>query len=52
MEMIESIVSIMTSFISTLVAMEVAWRIATGQTKREKITSGSKSIVMEHVGAQ
>ncbi len=52
MEIIANIVWIMTGFISTLVAMDVAWRIATEQAKREKITSGSKSVVMEHAGAQ
>jgi hypothetical protein len=52
MEMIENIVWLMTGFISALVTMEVAWRIAMGQAKREKMTSGSKSIAMEQVRAQ
>jgi hypothetical protein len=37
MEMIESIVWITTGFISTLITMEVAWKLARGQTKRTSI---------------
>lgn len=34
MEMIESIVWIATGFISTVITMEIAWRLAREQTKR------------------
>ena len=44
MEMIESIVWIMTGFISTLVTMEVAWRLAKAQTRKVSI---GKPIAME-----
>jgi predicted membrane-bound spermidine synthase len=47
MEMIEDIVWIMTGLISTLVTMEVAWRMAMKKTKTEKMTSGSKPMAME-----
>jgi hypothetical protein len=43
MEMIESIVWITTGFISTLVTMEVAWRLAKAQTRKVSI----KPIAME-----
>ena len=43
MEMIESIVWITTGFISTLVIMEVAWRLAKAQTRKVSI----KPIAME-----
>ncbi len=43
MEMIESIVWIMTGFIPTLVTMEVAWRLAKAQTRKVSI----KPIAME-----
>jgi len=33
MEIIEDIVWVMTGFISTLVTMELAWRLAKGQTR-------------------
>jgi hypothetical protein len=38
MEMIESIVWIMTGFSSTLVTMEVGWRLAKAQTRKVSIT--------------
>jgi hypothetical protein len=38
MEMIENIVWVMTGFISTLVTMELAWRLAKGQTRNVSIT--------------
>lgn len=38
MEMIESIGWIMTGFISTLVTMQLAWRLAKGQTRKASIT--------------
>ena len=44
MEMIESIVWIMTGFISTLVTMEVAWKLAKGQTRNASTT---KPVAME-----
>lgn len=44
MEMIEGIVWIMTGFISTLVTMEVAWRLAKAQTRKVSI---GKPIAME-----
>jgi hypothetical protein len=44
MEMIESIVWIMTGFISTLVTMEIAWRLAKGHTRKVSVT---KPIVIE-----
>jgi hypothetical protein len=34
MEMIESIVWMATGFISTVITMEIAWRLARQQTKR------------------
>jgi hypothetical protein len=37
MEMIERIVWIMTGFISTLVTMELAWRLAKGQARKAPI---------------
>jgi hypothetical protein len=43
MEMIESVVWITTGFISTLVTMEVAWRLAKAQTRKVSI----KPIAME-----
>jgi hypothetical protein len=43
MEIIESIVWITTGFISTLVTMEVAWRLAKAQTRKVSI----KPIAME-----
>jgi hypothetical protein len=52
MEMIENIVWIMTGFISALVTMEVGWRLAMGHAKRQKMTSGSKPVAIEQVGAQ
>jgi hypothetical protein len=42
--MIESIVWIMTGFISTLVTMEIAWRLAKGHTRKVSVT---KPIAME-----
>ena len=45
MEMIESIVWIMTGFTSTLVTMEVAWRLAKAQVRKVSVT---KPIVMTH----
>jgi hypothetical protein len=44
MEMIESIVWIMTGFISTLVTMEVAWRLAKAHERKVSVT---KPIAME-----
>jgi hypothetical protein len=44
MEMIESIVSIMTGFISTLVTMEVAWRLAKIHARKVSVT---KPVVMK-----
>lgn len=44
MELIESIVWIMTGFVSTLVTMEMAWRLAKGQAKRASVNT---PIVME-----
>jgi len=38
MEMIENIVWVMTGFISTLITMELAWRLAKGQTRIVSIT--------------
>jgi hypothetical protein len=38
MEMIESIVWIMTGFISTLVTMEVAWRLAKAHARKVSVT--------------
>jgi hypothetical protein len=38
MELIESIVWIMTGFASTPVIMEVAWRLAKRQTRKASIT--------------
>jgi hypothetical protein len=38
MEMIESIVWIMTGFISTLVTMEVAWRLAKTHARKLSVT--------------
>jgi hypothetical protein len=38
MEMIESIVWIMTGFSLTLVTMEVGWRLAQAQTRKVSIT--------------
>jgi hypothetical protein len=49
MEIIENIVWIMTGFISTLVIMVLGWRM--GRAKKHKMTSNSKPIVMEQVGA-
>jgi hypothetical protein len=40
MEMIEGIIWITTGFISTLITMEVAWRLAREQTKRTSINQG------------
>lgn len=37
MEMIESIVWIMTGFISTLVTMEVSWRLAKAQPRKVSV---------------
>jgi len=36
--MIENIVWVMTGFVSTLVTMELAWRLAKGQTRNVSIT--------------
>lgn len=36
MEMIEDIVWVMSGFISTLVTMELSWRLAKGQTRNTK----------------
>ena len=47
--MIENIVWIMTGFISTLVIMEVGWRI--GLAKKQKTTS-SKRVAIEQVVGQ
>lgn len=44
MELIETIVWITTGFISTLITMEVAWRLAREQTTRMSI---NKPIVMK-----
>lgn len=44
MEMIESIVWIMTGFVSTLVTMEVVWRLAKAHARKVSIT---KPIAME-----
>jgi hypothetical protein len=44
MEMIESIFLITTGFISTVITMEVAWKLAREQTKR---TSINKPITMK-----
>jgi hypothetical protein len=44
MEMIESIVWIMTGYISTLVTMEVAWRLAKAHARKVSVT---KPIAME-----
>jgi hypothetical protein len=44
MEMIEDIVWIMTGFISTLVTMEIAWRLAKAHARRVYVT---KPIAME-----
>ena len=44
MEMIESIVWIVTGFISTLVTMEVAWRLAKAQARKVSVT---KPVAME-----
>ena len=38
MEMIESIVWTVTGFISTLVTMEVAWRLAKAQARKVSVT--------------
>ena len=38
MEMIESIVWIMTGFISTLVTMEVAWRLSKAHARKVSVT--------------
>jgi len=38
MEMIESIVWIMTGFISTLVTMEMAWRLEKTHARKESVT--------------
>jgi hypothetical protein len=46
MEMIESIVWIMTGFISTLVTMEVAWRLAKTHARKVSVT---KPIAMEQL---
>jgi len=46
MEMIESIVWIMTGLISTLVPMEVAWRLTKAKTRKVSVT---KPITMEQV---
>jgi len=51
MEMIENIVWIMTGFVSAVVAMEVAWRMAMGKAKREKMASVSKSMAIQYVTA-
>ena len=45
MEMIESIVWIMTGFTSTLVTMEVAWRLARARVRKVSVT---KPTVMTH----
>jgi len=45
MEMIESIVWIMTGFTSTLLTMEVAWRLAKARVRKVSVT---KPIVMTH----
>jgi hypothetical protein len=37
MEMIENIAWLMTGFVSTFVAMELAWRLARRQTRGESI---------------
>jgi len=50
MEMIENIVWIMTGFISTLVIMEVGWRM--GLAKKQKTTSSSKRVAIEQVLGQ
>ena len=44
MEIIESIVWIMTGFISTFVTMEVAWRLAKAHARKVSVT---KPIAME-----
>lgn len=44
MEMIDGIIWITTGFVSTLITMEVAWRLAREQTKR---TSINKPIAMK-----
>ena len=38
MELIESIVWIMTGFISTLVTMEVAWKLPKAQARKVSVT--------------
>lgn len=47
-KMIEDIVWIMTGFIPTLVAMELAWRLARRQTRGESINK----IVVKEVRSQ
>jgi hypothetical protein len=49
---IENAVWIMAGLVSTLVTMEIGWRVAMGQAKRQKMTSGNKSIEVEKVRAQ
>ena len=44
MEMIESVVWIMTGFISTLVTMEMAWRLAKTQPRKVSVI---KPVAME-----
>jgi len=45
MKMIESIVWIMTGFISTLVTMEVAWRLSKAHARKVSVT---KPTAMKH----
>jgi hypothetical protein len=47
MEMIESIVWIMTGFISTLVTMEVAWRLAKTRTRKVSVTKPNLAMKQE-----